>query len=69
MGSINGRRPSSPQNMPRANGRKPSAPTPPPGNRSACCSYQEAGRALLRRRYRLAARYICMDVKARLGVI
>jgi hypothetical protein len=44
-----------------------------PGYRGAhkagCCSYQEAGMALLRGRGRLALRYVRLDVKARLGVI
>lgn len=40
------------------------------GNKKkGCCSYAEAGKAIRRRRYRLAARYVRMDVKARLGVI
>lgn len=43
------------------------------GNRGShakgCCSYQEAGRALVRGRGRLAVRYVRMDVKARLGLI
>lgn len=34
-----------------------------------CCSYVEAGKALGGLRFRLAARYIRMDVKARMGLI
>lgn len=37
--------------------------------KQGCCSYQEAGRAITRLQFRLAARYIRMDVKARLGII
>ncbi len=41
----------------------------PSQNTQGCCSYQEAGRAIIRRNYKLAARYVRMDVKARLGII
>ena len=34
-----------------------------------CCSYAEAGKAITRLEFRLAVRYVRMDVKARLGVI
>lgn len=37
--------------------------------KDGCCSYEMAGRAVLRGRGRLAVRYIRMDIKARLGVI
>jgi hypothetical protein len=37
--------------------------------KDGCCSYQLAGRAVLRGRARLALRYVRMDLKARLGVI
>jgi hypothetical protein len=39
------------------------------GNQKGCCSYQEAGRALLRGKGGLALRYVRLDVKARLGII
>ena len=37
--------------------------------RKGCCSYAEAGKAVTRLQFRLAARYIRMDIKARMGVI
>lgn len=38
-------------------------------HRRKCCSYAEAGKAITRLEFRLAVRYVRMDVKARLGVI
>ncbi len=37
--------------------------------KQGCCSYQEAGRALMKGRTRLAWRFIRLDLKTRLGVI
>lgn len=37
--------------------------------KQGCCSYEEAGRALLRGKGGLALRYVRLDVKARLGII
>lgn len=37
--------------------------------KQGCCSYQEAGRALMRGRTRLAYRFVTIDLKTRLGVI
>ncbi len=34
-----------------------------------CCSYQEAGRAVRRKKFYLAYRFITIDLKTRLGVI
>jgi hypothetical protein len=52
------------------NGRKPPPPRPHSSSgKGACCSYQEAGRALLRRHFRLAFRYVRIDIKTRLGVL
>lgn len=34
-----------------------------------CCSYAEAGKAITRLEFRLAVRYVRMDIKARLGLI
>lgn len=34
-----------------------------------CCSYHEAGKAITRLEFRLAVRYVRMDIKARLGFI
>lgn len=64
-----GRKPPNPQNAPRFNGRKQPAPRPRAGGDSACCSYQEAAKAIIRLEFRLAIRYVRMDVKARLGII
>lgn len=39
------------------------------GNKKkGCCSYVEAGKAIRRRKFRLAARYVRLDVKRRLSV-
>jgi hypothetical protein len=37
--------------------------------KKGCCSYVEAGKAITRLEFRLAVRYIRMDIKARLGVL
>lgn len=37
--------------------------------KKGCCSYAEAGKAIGRLEFKLAARYVRMDVKARLGII
>jgi hypothetical protein len=37
--------------------------------KQGCCSYEEAGRALLRGKGGLALRYVRMDVKARMGLL
>lgn len=34
-----------------------------------CCSYAEAGKAITRLEFRLATRYVRMDIKSRLGLI
>jgi hypothetical protein len=40
------------------------------GNKKkGCCSYVEAGKSLQRRKFRLAARYVRLDVKTRFGLI
>lgn len=38
-------------------------------HRRKCCSYAEAGKAITRLEFRLAVRYVRMDVKARMGFI
>jgi hypothetical protein len=37
--------------------------------KKGCCSYAEAGKAITRLEFRLAVRFVRMDVKARLGLI
>jgi len=37
--------------------------------KKGCCSYIEAGKAITRLQFRLAVRYVRMDIKARLGFI
>jgi hypothetical protein len=39
------------------------------GKKKGCCSYVEAGKAITRLEFRLAVRYVRMDIKARLGVL
>ena len=38
-------------------------------HKKGCCSYAEAGKAITRLNFKLAVRYVRMDIKARLGVI
>ena len=37
--------------------------------KKGCCSYAKASRAITRLEFRLAIRYVRMDIKARLGFI
>ncbi len=37
--------------------------------KKGCCSYGEAGKAIVRGKGRLAMRYVRMDIKARMGLI
>lgn len=37
--------------------------------KKGCCSYAEAGKAITRLQFRLAVRFVRMDIKARLGVL
>lgn len=37
--------------------------------KKGCCSYAEAGKAITRLEFRLATRYVRMDIKARLGLL
>jgi hypothetical protein len=39
-----------------------------PGGKSKCCSYVEAGKALRRRKFRLAVRYVRLDIKRRMAI-
>lgn len=38
-------------------------------HKKGCCSYVEAAKAIRRLEFKLARRYVRMDVKARLGLI
>jgi hypothetical protein len=40
-----------------------------PQPKRKCCSYAEAGKAITRLEFRLAARFVRMDIKSRLGLI
>lgn len=53
---------------PGGNGPHPWGNGPKPKDKCSC-SYGRAAIAVRRRRYRLAARYVRMDVSARLGII
>jgi hypothetical protein len=37
--------------------------------KKGCCSYAEAAKAITRLEFRLAGRFVRMDIKARLGVL
>lgn len=50
--------------------RKPRRSPADSGNNGKCkCSYQRAGDALRRRKFRLAVRYVRLDIKTRMGVL
>jgi hypothetical protein len=48
--------------------RKISAKKIAKAKKKGCCSYVEAGKSLRRRKFRLAARYVRLDIKRRAGL-